>query len=79
MVPKGVAYLLFKRVSGTVVITGITHVCIRFVGGVVRSNSYNITKGQSTYEINSRVKASHIDRRDCWKVLRGMTWTVENP
>ena len=79
MVPKWVAYFLFKRFSGTVVITRIMNVCIRFVGGVVRPNFYNITKGQSAYEIKSRVKASHIDRRDCWQVLRGLTWTVAKP
>ena len=79
MVTKGAEYLLFKRVSSTVFITGITHICIRFVGGVVWPNSYNITKGQLAYERNSRVKASHIDRRNCWQVLRGLTWTVDKP
>ena len=54
MVPKGVAYLLFKRVSGTVVIIEIMHVCMRLVGGAVRTNSYNKSKGQSAYESSSK-------------------------
>ena len=45
---------MFKRVLGTIVIIEITHVCMRLVGGAVRTNSYNKSKGQSTYESSSK-------------------------
>ena len=54
LVTKGVAYLLFKKVSGTVVITGITHVYIRLARGAVRTNSYNKSKGKLAYGSSSK-------------------------